>query len=83
MMEAEPWRRRQRPAWRRILDRRRHQLYSLLWKIRFAVRFCRLTHMPLSYGWQCAESNLENLDGDTSVPPSEMVDDEIEEGLRD
>lgn len=52
------------------------------WKMRFAARFCWLTRMPLTFGWQCAGSNLEMVGGDTTVPPGELVDDEIEEGLR-
>lgn len=55
---------------------------TLLWKIRFAARFCWLTRMAPRFGWQCAGSNLEMVKGDTAVPPSELVDDEIEEGLR-
>lgn len=52
------------------------------WKLRFAARFCQLTRMSLKFGWQCAGSNLEMVGGDTTVPPSELVDDEIEESLR-
>mgnify|MGYP001583718356 CR=1 FL=1 len=55
----------------------------LLWKIRFAARFCWLTRTSPRIGWGFAESNLEMAKGDTTVPPNELVDDEIEALLRD
>ncbi len=58
------------------------RMKALIWKLRFTARFCWMTRMPLRYGWQCAESNLDMVKGDTAVPPSELVDDEIEESLR-
>ncbi len=55
---------------------------KLLWKIRFTVRFCHLTAMPLRYGWLVAGSWMEMLNGDTSENPAECAEDEVEEGLR-
>jgi hypothetical protein len=54
----------------------------ILWKARFAARFWRLTRTPLVYSWQCAESWMEMLDGDTSESTSECVDEEIYESMR-
>ena len=51
---------------------------ALIWKIRYAMRIRKRSHMPLSFCWQCAESGMENLGSYwADEDPVDAADDEL------